>query len=122
MNHPEPLPTILPDLLESLVQDTIGRPLGRDYGFRIFSERATILSGPALQQLQEQRRLIYGVQYSVMEGYRVPVLFESILSKSEPKRIIFYRVFLSDFGDHKGWDVRPEENLQEKLQRDRSGE
>ncbi len=106
-----PTPFIPSDLLESLVRDNTKIP------FQIYWSHCTPLSPSAVQQLQKQAQSLFGENYSIIKGYRVPVRF-----KSEPERVIFYQAFRCDFGGWVGWDARPEEDVRERLQRDRFGE
>ncbi len=108
-----PSPFIPTNLLESLVRDNTKIP------FQIYWNRCTPLSPSAVQQLQEEAQSIFGGNYSIIKGYRVPVRF-----KSEPERVIYYQAFRCSFGGGgwTGWDVKPEEDVRERLQRDRFGE
>ena len=110
MSQPAPIPLIPADLLESLVRDNTKLP------FRIYLNRCTPLSPSAVQQLQQQAQSLFGEGYSIIRGYRVPVRF-----KSEPERVIFYQAFRCNFNGWVGWDARPEEDVRERLQRDKYG-
>lgn len=97
------------DLLESLIRDIIRTP------FRIYYDRRTLLSPSAVQQLVEQGQSIFGEEYSIIKGYRMPVRFKS----EAVERVIFCQFFRCNYGGWLGWDVRPEEDVRERLQRDR---
>jgi hypothetical protein len=108
---PAPIPFIPADLLESLIRDNTKIP------FQIYWSRCTPLSPSAVQQLEQQAQFLFGENYSILRGYRVPVRFQS-----EPERVIFYQAFRCNFNGWVGWDATPEEDVRERLLKDKFGE